>query len=172
MCGSRYCSRAREGLGRACSLRWRSELFVRARTGHHNRSAPHKRPAAAPCKPGACRAPAGGSTGDARHLVDDHRWPRQASAAELIDDLRARGTGSEAQHRAAGGRHSSRSQVHTAHTGRPFEESGSGLRRQRVSPDGWPACEAAAPELAHSYDVSVAAPIDIASSIRHGTVTR
>ena len=58
MCGSRYCWRAREGVGRACSLRWPSARAVRARTRHHNRSGPHKRPAAAPCKPRACRAPA------------------------------------------------------------------------------------------------------------------
>ena len=58
MCGSRYYWRAREGVGRACSLRWPSARAVRARTRHHNRSGPHKRPAAAPCKPRACRAPA------------------------------------------------------------------------------------------------------------------
>ena len=69
----------------------------------------------------------GGSAGDARHLVDHHRWPRQMSADKSIDGLRASGTGSEGQHRAAACLRSSQSQVHAAHTGFRFEESGSGL---------------------------------------------
>eukprot|EP00966_Prymnesium_polylepis_P295876 6833549-Prymnesium_polylepis.2 len=100
----------------------------RARTRHRNRSEPHKRPAPVPCKPGACRAPAAAALeNDVRHLVDDHRWPRQNYAAKSIDDLRARVTGSKGQHRAAGCRRSSRSQVHAANTGCRFEESRSGL---------------------------------------------
>ena len=76
----------------------------------------------------------GGSTLDAIHLLDLHRWPRSKSAGISIDDLRARGTRGEGQHRAAGCRRSSRSKVHTAHTGRVFEESGSGLRQGWASP--------------------------------------
>ena len=47
----------------------------------------------------ALQSTGGGSTGDARNLVDDHRRPRQKSAANSIDDLCARGTVGEGQHR-------------------------------------------------------------------------
>ena len=100
-----------------------------------------KRPAQTACSRAmqahGMRSTGGSSAGDARHLVDDHRWPRRMSADKSIDGLRARGTGSEGQHRAAGWRCSSRSQVHAAHTGRAFEVWGPGLRWRRGSPHGW-----------------------------------
>ena len=57
MCRSRYCWRARECACWTCSLRGLSARAVRARSWRHNPSRRRKQPAAAPCKPGACRAP-------------------------------------------------------------------------------------------------------------------
>ena len=57
MCRSRYFWRARECACWTCSLRGLSARAVRARSWRHNPSRRRKQPAAAPCKPGACRAP-------------------------------------------------------------------------------------------------------------------
>ena len=71
---------------------------------------------------------------DARHLVDDHRKPRQTYARESIDGLCKQGTNSEGQLRVAGAIEEESEQVCATHTGRRFEESGSRLRCRWFSP--------------------------------------
>ena len=135
MCGSRYCWRAQEGLGRACSLRWSSARAVRARTRHHNRSGPHKRPAAAPCKPRACRAPAAAAL-----AMPVTSWTFTAGIAKSLPSKSSitcvqegREVKVSAVRRAAGALQEAKC-TRAAHTGRPSEVWGTGLRWRRGSP--------------------------------------
>ena len=159
MCRSRYCWRARECACWTCSLRGLSARAVRARSWRHNPSRRRKQPAAAPCKPGACRAPP-----TAVLEVPVTSWTTTAGLAKrgppnisMACVQEGRGAKVSAVRRAAGALQEAKC-TRAAHTGRPSEVWGTGLRWRRGSPHVWPECEAAAPELASRSVPSVPTP--------------